>query len=71
MIPIGTGEILLERGHQVGSVALSTPEEARVTDARAAPGVVSPIGRVALIGYGSGVGKALEAAEELRGSRSR
>jgi 1-deoxy-D-xylulose-5-phosphate synthase len=28
---------------------------------------VSPIGRVALIGYGNGVGKALQAAEELRG----
>src|ERR1700722_19467592 len=68
VIPIGTGEILLERGHQVGSVALSTPRRrARVTDARAAPGVVSPIGRVALIGYGNGVGKALQAAEELRG----
>jgi 1-deoxy-D-xylulose-5-phosphate synthase len=67
VIPIGTGEILLERGHQVGSVALSTPRRrARVTDARAAHGVVSPIGRVALIGYGNGVGKALQAAEELR-----
>jgi 1-deoxy-D-xylulose-5-phosphate synthase len=48
-IAIGTGEILLESADQAGSPA---------TGARAGR-------RVALIGYGSGVGKALEAAREL------
>jgi 1-deoxy-D-xylulose-5-phosphate synthase len=48
-IAIGTGEILLEAADQAGSPA---------TGARAGR-------RVALIGYGSGVGKALEAAREL------
>jgi 1-deoxy-D-xylulose-5-phosphate synthase len=51
VIPIGTGEILQEGGREVNPPASPT-----------APGR-----RVALIGYGSGVGKALEAAEELRG----
>jgi 1-deoxy-D-xylulose-5-phosphate synthase len=48
-IAIGTGEILLEAADQAGAPA---------TGARAGR-------RVALIGYGSGVGKALEAAREL------
>jgi 1-deoxy-D-xylulose-5-phosphate synthase len=47
VLPIGTGEIILEGG--AGSAS-------------------GPAGRrVALIGYGSGVGKALEAAAELKG----
>jgi 1-deoxy-D-xylulose-5-phosphate synthase len=52
-IAIGTGEILLE-AEVVSSSAVSGD---------AAPGGAA---RVALIGYGSGVGKALAAAEELR-----
>jgi 1-deoxy-D-xylulose-5-phosphate synthase len=48
-IGIGTGEILLEAAHEMGP-----------------PGAQGPAGRrVALIGYGTGVGKALEAAQEL------
>jgi 1-deoxy-D-xylulose-5-phosphate synthase len=52
-IAIGTGEILCE--------ADGTPASARGGDAAAGGDA-----RVALIGYGSGVGKALAAAEELR-----
>ncbi len=52
-IAIGTGEILCEA--EAPSVSGAR------TDRAAAAG-----GRVALIGYGSGVGKALQAAEELR-----
>ena len=48
-IGIGTGEILLEADDRTGS--------------RAGSGITA--GRVALIGYGCGVGKALEAAPEL------
>jgi 1-deoxy-D-xylulose-5-phosphate synthase len=48
-IGIGTGEILLEAAQERGSPA-TRPRSGR---------------RVALIGYGSGVGKALEAAREL------
>jgi 1-deoxy-D-xylulose-5-phosphate synthase len=51
-IAIGTGEILSE----------AEPRSASDASAAATAG-----GRVALIGYGSGVGKALEAAEDLRG----
>jgi len=50
-IAIGTGEILCE--------AEAAPARARGARAAQRP-------RVALVGYGSGVGKALEAAEELR-----
>jgi 1-deoxy-D-xylulose-5-phosphate synthase len=55
VIPIGTGEILTEGDDEAAAPA--RPVGASLKD-RA---------RVALIGYGSGVGKALEAAEELRG----
>ncbi len=50
-IAIGTGEILCEADDVVGPSALASAHAGR---------------RVALIGYGSGVGKALAAAEELR-----
>jgi 1-deoxy-D-xylulose-5-phosphate synthase len=52
-IPIGTGEILQEADET------ATPASHGGT-------AVEDGARVALIGYGSGVGKALEAAEELR-----
>ena len=55
VIPIGTGEILHEADDQ------------GAPPARPAGIAVRDRGRVALIGYGSGVGKALEAAEELGG----
>jgi 1-deoxy-D-xylulose-5-phosphate synthase len=79
-VPIGTGEILREAGsHATGRRALSRPAIGQ-PDLRGAgpenrvsvpPGPSksgrTPAGskRVALIGYGSGVGKALEAAAEL------
>jgi 1-deoxy-D-xylulose-5-phosphate synthase len=53
-IAIGTGEILSEA------------EPRSAADASGA-GAAAAGGRVALIGYGSGVGKSLEAAEDLRG----
>jgi 1-deoxy-D-xylulose-5-phosphate synthase len=52
-IPIGTGEILQEA------------DETATPDSHGG-NAVEDGARVALIGYGSGVGKALEAAEELR-----
>jgi 1-deoxy-D-xylulose-5-phosphate synthase len=55
-IAIGTGEILREGGYA------ETPGAGARVGRSAAKGRA---GRVALIGYGSGVGKALEAAEEL------
>ncbi len=57
-IAIGTGEILRE-----GGCAEEPGAGARVGRSAAK----GRAGRVALIGYGSGVGKALEAAEELAG----
>jgi 1-deoxy-D-xylulose-5-phosphate synthase len=62
-IAIGTGEILKEAGGPAASVA----SVRRARAARASGAVAGEGCRVALIGYGSGVGKALEAAAELRG----
>src|SRR5208283_573036 len=59
-IEIGTGEILQEAGEVVPRTRALT----RAGGTRA-PGAAAHEGRVALIGYGSGVEKALEAAEEL------
>jgi deoxyxylulose-5-phosphate synthase len=79
-VPIGTGEILREAGSQAtGRRALSRPAIGQPDLSGAGPAnrVSVPPGpsksgrtpsgskRVALIGYGSGVGKALEAADEL------
>ena len=62
-IAIGTGEILQECGRaDVPKTAVTRARVARTRETAA-----SGSGRVALIGYGSGVGKALEAAEELKG----
>jgi 1-deoxy-D-xylulose-5-phosphate synthase len=61
-VAIGTGEILQEAGER----AMPSPSAGAAPAARGADGALSEAGRVALIGYGSGVGKALEAAEELR-----
>ncbi len=60
-IEIGTGEILQEAGEVVPRTRALT----RAGGTRA-PGAAAHDGRVALIGYGSGVDKALQAAEELR-----
>jgi 1-deoxy-D-xylulose-5-phosphate synthase len=58
----GTGAVLPE---QPQAIAIGTGE---ILIAPNPPGASAPAGRrVALIGYGSGVGKALEAAEELAG----
>jgi 1-deoxy-D-xylulose-5-phosphate synthase len=54
-IPIGTGEILREAGVETSTGAVGEPRTPRALGAR-----------VALIGYGSGVGKALEAAALLQ-----
>jgi len=61
-IAIGTGEILQE----AGEAAARTRRMTRAKAARADAGGGGDGARVALIGYGSGVGKALEAAEELK-----
>jgi 1-deoxy-D-xylulose-5-phosphate synthase len=62
-IPIGTGEILLENG----SPSARPPSGSH--DLEPPTATVPRAGRrVALIGYGSGVGKALEAAALLEGS---
>jgi 1-deoxy-D-xylulose-5-phosphate synthase len=58
-IAIGTGEILLEMPADNGSLGLRAPRITSRDDADAATG------RVALVGYGTGVGKALAAAELL------
>ncbi len=60
-IAIGTGEILQEAKVAAGAGGASRAPAGRAGDAALLEGA-----RVALIGYGSGVGKALEAAEELR-----
>ncbi len=60
-IAIGTGEILQEAG-EPGARSGTLTAGGRVLDASGRDGA-----RVALVGYGSGVGKALEAAAELRG----
>ncbi|MGH2865737.1 MAG: transketolase C-terminal domain-containing protein, partial [Solirubrobacteraceae bacterium] len=57
----GTGVALPAEGT---AISIGTGEILIEADAAATPG--SRSGRVALIGYGSGVGKALEAAAELR-----
>ncbi len=62
-IAIGTGEILQEAGEAAPRTRRMTRAKAARADA-GADGDAAP--RVALIGYGSGVGKALEAAEELK-----
>src|SRR5271154_2950398 len=66
-IAIGTGEILREAGRIDGPVAPLAGARVGRSSAAEEPGSqpAGPVGRVALIGYGSGVGKALEAAEEL------
>jgi 1-deoxy-D-xylulose-5-phosphate synthase len=79
-VPIGTGEILREAGAQAperGSLSQRAIGQPDVGGARSQGRVSLPEGpskrgrsaaagkRVALIGYGSGVGKALEAADEL------
>ncbi len=59
-IKIGTGEILRE--------GIGASSNAGGTAAEPSLRAVGPGGRVALIGYGSGVGKALAAADELSAS---
>jgi 1-deoxy-D-xylulose-5-phosphate synthase len=61
------------RGEGTGAALPATPEVIAVgtgeilREAKDAPGAPGSGRRIALIGYGSGVGKALEAAEELDG----
>ncbi len=70
-IPIGTGEILREAGagrpSPNGPSAAGPPTAGESTDGPLSPSTpLARVGtRVALIGYGSGVGKALEAATLL------
>jgi 1-deoxy-D-xylulose-5-phosphate synthase len=73
-VPIGTGEILREAGtgatprRALSGRAIARPEApgAGSQDRGSPPPAPADAGRrVALIGYGSGVGKALEAADEL------
>ena len=78
-IAIGTGEILREAGRG-GSLADGAPGEGLSSEHESVEGAgipsattVRPLARregrrVALVGYGSGVGKALEAASLLEGS---
>jgi 1-deoxy-D-xylulose-5-phosphate synthase len=72
-IPIGTGEILREAGG--GASGGQEPTEHEPTEGASIPSTTTPLAwigprpprRVALVGYGSGVGKALEAATLLEG----
>jgi 1-deoxy-D-xylulose-5-phosphate synthase len=57
----GTGVEMPSEGH---AIEIGTGEI--LSEAETAPGASAPVPRVALIGYGSGVGKAVEAAVLLR-----